>query len=70
MHYTVQVVYEKFREASKPMDEWKRSIETNTEKLMIWNYMTGTLNNYSKVLKETMENRDSIHEQIDHFSRN
>lgn len=52
------------------MDEWKRSIETNTEKLMIWNYMTGTLNNYSKVLKETMENRDSIYEQIDHFSRN
>lgn len=48
----------------------KESTETNIEKQRIWNYKTRTLNDYSKVLKDTMENIDTMHEQIHYFSRN
>lgn len=48
----------------------KESTETNIEKLRIWNYKIRTLNDYSKVLKETMEHIDTMHEQIHYFSRN
>lgn len=52
----------------------KESTETNIEKLRIWNYKIPDfgipLFDYSKVLKETMEHIDTMHEQMHYFSRN
>ena len=49
-----------------PLDESKR-INRNKYRETESNYKTRTLNDYSKVLKETMENIDTMHEQIYFF---
>ena len=49
-----------------PLHESKR-INRNKYRETESNYKTRTLNDYSKVFKETMENIDTMHEQIYFF---